>query len=261
MFQCSRCGKCCIEFEGQIHFKSSESFISPNYSESSHQEIREKNQHPYITLYRKIQQKWCIFDSSTKENRYYIPSKRQIWERHPKLAENFLPYSSKKSKECLFLAWHQSSFPQSSLKTAENIPYCIIHGNHPEMCRNYPKSKGYVCKNHPERKYTIHFLHYQQKKIGFAINVLKQLYKEKVFHPFAFDLLALLMDFGDFSKKKVQNFFFSEFDISLEVWKNTIQDLLELHLISEKDQNIQGISLKETEYLIDRIMNELGWNQ
>lgn len=255
--ECSRCGRCCIEFEEQIHFTHQQTGDQTNiiFSERERSEV-----HLFVDLYRQIIGHWMRLNPKTKEFDYYIPSKRQIWNNHPNLANKYLPKETQNASECLFLAWNPKTMEDG---TEINEPYCIIHGSHPIMCQDYPASKGYVCKNHPERKYTSDFLRYQQQKIGFAIEVLKQLFHEKIpsKYSFAFEILTILMDFGDFDIIRLKNFFQTSFKISDEDWQTVISLLVSHQLISVKNDKIQGISLKETEYLVDRIMKERGWDK
>ncbi|RLI64039.1 MAG: hypothetical protein DRO88_08395 [Promethearchaeia archaeon] len=248
---CSRCGRCCIEFEGQIHFTSEEILHQKNPLFFSQQKLPFN---PYIELYNQIQTHWEKKNLQTGQIDYYIPSKRQIWKKHFDLAQKFFLKDSQNSTECLFLAWN--------LENGDSVreSYCIIHGFHPNMCRNYPSSKGNVCKNHQERKYTMKFLQYQREKISFAIEVLKLLYQDKITFEFVYDVLTLLMDFGNFNLKILQKFFQTNFKISDPDWTKGISQLLSHQLVTIEEEQIQGISLKETEYLVDRIMEERGWH-
>ncbi|TFH29167.1 MAG: hypothetical protein E4G98_04315 [Promethearchaeota archaeon] len=259
--ECSRCGRCCREFEGQIHFQPSAPFLTQSPKKNS------VLLPPLVQLYFRIFLDWkrelpASSDlSPTKKPfhklnftpssgiRFYIPSKRQIWAAHPSEAAELLPLQSQESPDCMFLDYILDS----------NTPFCIIHGQHPTMCDEYPRSKGYVCKNHPERKYTLRFLEYQRSKIGFAIDVLQKLYREQIQSPHAFDLLTLLMDFGTFSTLESQQFFQSQFGILKSSWDSMLEQLEGFQLISVKNGQIEGISLKEVEYLVDRIMAERQW--
>ncbi len=259
---CSRCGRCCKEFEGQIHFKSSAPFLSQSSKNNS------ESYHPWVRLYFKIFLDWKREISASSEVspvkkpsdvtdnipssvfHYFIPTKRQIWRAHPSEAAEFLPQTSRESPDCLFLDYQNDT----------NTPFCIIHGQHPIMCDEYPRSKGYVCKNHPERKYSLMFLEYQRSKIGFAINVLHQIYPEQIQDPHSFDLLTLLMDFGTFSVLATQKFFQDQFGISKQEWNSMLENLVGLQLISLKNDQMNGISLKEIEYMVDRTIKERNWS-
>lgn len=250
---CSRCGRCCIEFQNQIHFDENEEFIVQGCITPG------SPQHPTITIYQKTIEFWKKEIPTSKEKIekkmpsnsfwYMIPSKKAIWTNFHSLAVQYLPESSQENTECLFLDWN----------TETHLPYCQIHGYHPKMCRDYPLSKGFVCKNHPERKYTPYFLDYQRQKIGFAIQTIKQIYASKIHFAFSFDLLTMLMDFGSFSLSKLKAFFLSTQSILESEWNKGIKDLLNLQLISVDQDHIEGISLKELEYLIDCIMQEKNW--
>ncbi|MHA1674520.1 MAG: hypothetical protein ACTSYI_12950 [Promethearchaeota archaeon] len=252
--ECSRCGRCCWEFEGQIHFQSSAPFLSQSTENNS------ESFHPWVQLYFRIfmNRKHDLLESSKIDSKanpqraigYTVPSKRQIWSTHPSEAAEFLPSTSRESPDCLFLDYENGT----------NTPFCVIHGQHPIMCDEYPRSKGYVCKNHPERKYTLMFLEYQRSKIGFAINVLHQIYPDQIQDPHSFDLLTLLMDFGTFSVLATQKFFQDQFGISKQVWNSMLENLVGLQLISLKDDQIDGISLKEIEYIVDRTIKERNWS-
>ncbi|MHA1522695.1 MAG: hypothetical protein ACTSRK_21220 [Promethearchaeota archaeon] len=260
--ECSRCGRCCREFEGQIHFQPSAPFLIQSTEKNS------DSFHPWVQLYfqifmdlrsdlpassdpesKKIQHSASDSAKSLKF-RYNVPSKRQIWSIHPSEAAEYLPPSSRDSPDCLFLDY----------STDNHTPFCIIHGQHPKMCDEYPKSKGFVCKNHPERKYTIGFLEYQREKIGFAVKLLNQIYGDEIQETHAFDLLALLMDFGVFSALATKNFFQVQFGISEQEWESMLEKLDDLQLISLKEDEMTGISITEIEYLVDRVMKERKWN-
>ena len=69
------------------------------------------------------------------------------------------------------------------------------------------------------------------------------------------------MDFGKFPLDQVKSFFMESFEVSSEDINLIIHQLADytlIHII--RDNFIEGISMKEIEIQIDRLMKELGWN-
>ncbi|QEE17678.1 YkgJ family cysteine cluster protein [Promethearchaeum syntrophicum] len=246
MWECDRCGKCCIEFTHQIKFQNNEPLlelfkISPKLQ-----------QNPLLTLFFRIKNNFKqVIDG--KEH-YFIPTKSGLLpflnENEKKLFENS-NNSELNNNECMFLSW----------KTENNrkISFCQIHQNSPLMCKQYPSSKGGVCLNHPERYYTMEFFNYQKKKIGFAIEVLRKIYGDKVKFQIGFEIICFLMDFGRFSYEKVRNFFISNFQISSSDFTSAVQEFVKLSLIFNVNNELESISIKETERVVDDLINKYGW--
>ncbi len=246
MWNCDNCGKCCIEFTNQIRFQCDENLLtlfekSPNLQ-----------QNPLISLFFRIKE-YFKKDIDGKIF-YFVPTKSDLLPFLSVKDKNIFNNSSDTDlncKECMFLSW----------KTVNNgrISFCQIHNYNPKMCKDYPSSKGGVCLNHPERYYTMEFFEYQKKKIGFAIKVLKKIYGEKVKFQIGFDIICFLMDFGKFSYDRVRNFFIKNFHISSSEFVNAVQEFVKLSLIFNVNGDIESISIKETERLVDDLMDKFGW--
>jgi Fe-S-cluster containining protein len=246
MWNCDNCGKCCIEYTNQIRFQNDENFLtlfekSPN-----------KQQNPLIPLFFRIKE----FFKKVMDGKifYFVPTKADLLpylNEEEKRMFNISSDTDLNSKECMFLSW----------KTVNNnrISFCQIHDYIPKMCRDYPSSKGGVCLNHPERYYTMDFFEYQKQKIGFAIKVLRKIYGEKVKFQIGFDLICFLMDFGRFSYDKVRDFFINNFNISSSEFVSAVQEFVKLSLIFNVNGKLESISIKETERLIDDLMEKFGW--
>ncbi len=248
-FLCSRCGRCCVEFANQIHFTPEEKFITSIFD----------HKNPKINSLINL---FHIHKDKFKKEiggkiRYYIPSKKRINELSNGNLEYFSKSFSKNMDECMFLDWINIS--DLKKKTSKLISNCLIHEYNPRMCNEYPTSKGNVCKNHPENKYSRIFFKYQKNKIGFAIKVLKELYSNRITNEICFNILTILMDFGKFDFQLLQNFLLDEFEYSIEDFQESINILKEYNLISLINNNIEGISLKETEIIIDQLIKERGW--
>ncbi len=238
--ECDRCGKCCYEFTTQIHFLPGEEFLksSVDFADESINFLVEKF-HITNENFRRV---------SKGKIRHFIPTKDQILPYIDQTKQQTLKAGMKYPHECLFLRWKN------------DLPVCIIHKYNPQMCKDYPiVSKGGVCRNHPERKYTRAFLNYQKSKIGFAIGAVQKIYGERISNNLAYEILTLLMDFGDFDKEKLMQFFEKEFHSEREEIEEVIHELLALGLLFCEKDRIQGISLKEVEKMIDQIMKEHGW--
>ena len=148
-----------------------------------------------------------LVDESSELIKIYIRELPKQWQETLQKLEKDSPQAA----ECMFLVWESSIEPSSPteyftpyisyFRTSDNfLPSCSIHNLKPQMCIDYPTSKGSVCLNHPERKYTHEFYQYQQQKIGFVIQVVVELYKNKIpsINPVGQHILTLLMDFGKF---------------------------------------------------------------
>jgi len=246
MWNCDNCGKCCIEYANQIRFQSDEYLLillekSPN-----------QQQNPLIHLFFRIREFFKkVIDGKIF---YFVPTKADLLpylsEKEKKIF-NISSNTDLNSKECMFLSWKYVS--------NKRISFCQIHDFSPKMCRDYPTSKGGVCLNHPERYYTMDFFKYQKNKIGFAIKVLRKIYGEKVKFQIGFDIICFLMDFGRFSYDKVQDFFISNFHISSSEFVSTVQEFVKLSLIFNVNGEIESISIKETELMVNDLMENFGW--
>jgi len=246
MWNCDNCGKCCIEYTNQIRFQSDENLLM-SLEKSSNQQ-----QNPLISLFFRIREFFKkVIDGKIF---YFVPTKADLL---PYLSEeekkifNISSDTDLNSKECMFLSW--------KIVNNKRISFCQIHDYIPKMCREYPSSKGGVCLNHPERYYTMDFFDYQKKKIGFAIEVLRKIYSEKVKFRIGFDIICFLMDFGRFSYDKVRYFFINNFHISSSEFVSAVQEFVKLSLIFNVNGEIESISIKETERLVDDLMDKFGW--
>jgi len=246
MWNCDNCGKCCIEYTNQIRFQSDEKCLDL-FEKSS-----DLQQNPLISLFLRIKD---LFKKDIDGKiQYFVPTKADLipyLSEEEKKIFNISSNTDLNSKECMFLSW----------KTANNkrISFCQIHDYIPKMCRDYPSSKGGVCLNHPERYYTMDFFEYQKQKIGFAIKVLRKIYGEKIKFPIGFDIICFLMDFGRFSYDKVRDFFINNFNISSSEFVSAVQEFVKLSLIFNINNEIESISIKEIEKLVDNLMDKFGW--
>ena len=246
MWECDRCGKCCIEFTHQIRFQNNETLLelfekSPNLQ-----------QNPLLSLFFRIKNNFKKVNDGKEQ--YFVPTKSDLLpyldENEKKLLE-ILNISDLNNKECMFLSWKTVN--------SKRVSFCQIHEYSPEMCKNYPSSKGGVCLNHPERYYTMTFFEYQKKKIGFAIKVLRKIYGDRAKYKIGFEIICFLMDFGRFSYDRVRNFFISNFHISSSDFASAVQEFVKLSLIFNVNGEIESISIKETELMVNDLMENFGW--
>ncbi len=248
MWECDNCGKCCIAFINQIRFQDNEPIFDLFERSQSFQ------QNPLITLFFRIKDFFEKVIDGKKQ--YFVPIKSDLLQYLNEEEKKKFKISSNSEtdlngKECMFLSW----------KTVNNrrISFCQIHEYSPKMCKNYPSSKGGVCLNHHEKYYTIEFYEYQKNKIGFGIKVLKKIYGERVKFNIGFDIICFLMDFGKFPYDKVKDFFIKNFQTSSSDFMNAVQEFLKLSLIFNVDDELESISIKETERLVDDLMDKYGW--
>lgn len=246
MWNCDNCGKCCIEYTYQIRFQKDELLLT------IFEKSPELQQNPLMSLFFRIKE---FFKKDIDGKiQYFVPTKSDLLPYlsvEEKKKFNISSETDINNKECMFLSW----------KTVNNrrISFCQIHEYSPKMCKDYPSSKGGVCLNHPERYYTIEFYEYQKKKIGFAIKVLKKIYGERVKFSIGFDIICFLMDFGKFPYDKVRDFFIKNFKTSSSDFMSAVQEFVKLSLIFNVNNKLESISIKETERLIDDLMDKFGW--
>ncbi len=246
MWNCDNCGKCCIEYTNQIRFQNDECLLMLFKTSP------ELQRNPLISLFFRIKE---FFKKEIEGKiQYFVPTKADLL---PYLSEeekkrfNISNNTDLNGKECMFLSWKTVNH--------KRISFCQIHDYVPKMCRDYPSSKGGVCLNHPERYYTMEFFEYQKKKIGFAIKVLRKIYGEKVKFHIGFEIICFLMDFGRFSYDKVQDFFINNFHISSSEFANAVQEFVKLSLIFKVNGEVESISIKESERLVDDLIDKFGW--
>ena len=209
-------------------------------------------QNPFLSLFFRIKNNFKKVNGDKEE--YFIPTKSDVLpylDEKEKILFNISNSSELDNKECMFLSW--------KTENSRRISFCQIHQYSPIMCKQYPSSKGGVCLNHPERYYTMEFFNYQKKKIGFAIKVLRKIYGDKVKFHKGFDIICFLMDFGRFSYEKVQTFFINNFQISSSDFTSAVQEFVKLSLIFNVNGELESISIKETERLVDDLINKYGW--
>lgn len=246
MWNCDNCGKCCIEYTNQIRFQYDE-YLLMLFETSP-----ELQQNPLISLFFRIKE---FFKKDIDGKiQYFVPTKSDLipyLSVEEKKIFNISSDADLNNKECMFLSW--------KIDNNRRITFCQIHEYIPKMCKDYPSSKGNVCLNHPERYFTLEFFEYQKKKIGFAIKVLRKIYSDKVKFQIGFDIICFLMDFGKFSYEKVRDFFTINFHISSSEFVSAVQEFVNLSLIFNVNGEIESISIKETERLVDELMNKFGW--
>lgn len=239
IMNCDRCGRCCHEFSEQIHFLPEEEFLLKNL------DFKDKFIDKKVMFFRKNME---LFKKTVKDKlRFFIPTKTQVFPYLDPQSQKFLTDGMKNGNECMFLSWQGE------------ISSCEIHQYNPQMCKDYPTAKGGVCKAHPERKYSQYFYLYQKQKIGFAVHALQQIYESQISHAVSFEILTILMDFGDFNQEKLLEFFEKRNYSKIELL-NAIDELKDLGLIFQEQNRIQGISLKEVEVQIDKVMRDHGWH-
>jgi Fe-S-cluster containining protein len=243
MNDCDRCGKCCIMFARQIHFRPDELiFLNKVTLESPiHNEI--------LRIYLRIKDKYQNVVDGQK--RFYIPIKRQISEDLKESELTLIPINSENQDECMFLVWREEGNSQ--------ISECIIHEFNPKMCKDYPTSKGGACLNKKELKISEHFFNYQKEKVSMQIKVMKEILGKRINNPIAYDVLTLLMDFGKFPKEDVCSFFIKRSNITKEEFNLILDNLHEHTLVFFAEDWIEGISSKEVEKTVDAIMKDLNW--
>ena len=239
-YPCDRCGKCCFEYNGQIHFNPEAPFFC-------HARENLDSLSPLEKIYVRVKEnfKKVVNDKI----RYYVPTKAQILPFLSMEEKINLGITETNQNECIFLEW-----------TPDHLANCVIHDLNPEMCKEYPESKGWACLNHYERRFTETFLNYQQRQIGFVVKIIKEFYREKIPDPIAWKLITFLMDFGSFPLNKVKHFFCVYFNIDSSYF-DKILVLLEQNTLIRIINNdfIEGISMKEVESTVDRVMKEKGW--
>ena len=241
MWECDHCGKCCIKFTHQIRFQDNEPLLEV------YENTPNLQQNPLLSLYMQIKDLFMKVINGKKQ--YFVPTKSDLSDL--KILFNNSNSAEFNGKECMFLSW----------KIVDNrrISFCQIHEYSPKMCKKYPSSKGGVCLNHPERYYSIEFYEYQKKKIGFAIKVLKKIYGDKVKFEMGFNIITFLMDFGKFPYDKVRDFFIQNFKTSSSDFLSAVQEFVKLSLIFNVNNKLESISIKETERLVDDLMDKYGW--
>ncbi len=246
MWKCDNCGKCCIEFTNQIRFQNDENIFI------IFEKSPELQQNSLISLFFRIKDNFKkVIDGKII---YFVPIKEDLlpyFSEEEKKIFNNSTNTDFNGKECMFLSW----------KTVDNkrFSFCKIHKFSPKMCKDYPSSKGGVCLNHPERYYTMKFYEYQKKKIGFAIDVLRKIYEGKVKYAMGFNIITFLMDFGTFSYDQVRKFFIKNFQISSSDFVSAVQEFVKLSLIFNVSNELESISIKEIEGLVDNLMDKFGW--
>ena len=240
---CDRCGKCCYMYNArghQIHFQPDAPFFQLSQQE-------QYNLHSLVPIYLHVKD-----DFKKKKNdnlRYFIPTKAQIQSYLTPSQHMMIPLTDTNGSECMFLQW-----------TTNSLAKCVIHAYNPKMCREYPENKGGACLNHVERRYTEKFLTYQHQQIGFAVKILRELHRNKITDPLAWEIVTFLMDFGRFPLQKVRNFFVVFFKITSQHFDHIVHLLEKFTLVRVIEQTwIEGIALKEVEQVIDTIMAEKGW--
>lgn len=243
-FSCDRCGKCCIEYNAkgyQIHFRPD----APFFSLSRDQQLKI---HPLVKIYLRV--KDHFLEKNGNQMRYLIPTKKQIQPYLTIEEKSMIKLTELNGDECIFLDWEK-----------ENYSKCQIHQFNPKMCHDYPLNKGGACLNHFERRFTEQFFKFQEKQIGFAVKILQELHRKKIKDPIAWKIVTFLMDFGKFPLNQVRSFFIVYFHITSDRFDQAIHVLREFTLISIIDNKyIEGISLKEIENVVDKMMKELGWD-
>jgi len=250
-YQCERCGKCCFMFnqkERPIRFLPEEPLIV--MAASAIHNLK----NPLLAIFHRVKED---FKQTIKGKTYFIvPTIAEIQPFLHHGEKTLIPYlyPDNDAFDCMFLQRLSSSQEQG------DITLCKIHGFHPKMCRDYPTSKGNVCLNHLERRYTREFYTYQRNKIGFAIAPLKSLFRSVFTNPSAAEILTILMDFGTFSVYQLREFFSAEFHVDPLIFNSTLQELGSQSLVRMTGDVVTGISLKEVENLIDRYMLEKGWS-
>ncbi len=247
-FQCDRCGKCCFVFnqrERPIRFLPDEPIITMSFL------AIHKLKNPRLDIFHRVKEDFKqIIGGKTY---FVVPTSAEIQPFLREEEKDLIPYASDCASDCMFLQRFDS--PQAD----EESTSCQIHSTNPKMCRDYPSSKGNVCLNQPERKYTREFYTYQHTKIGFAIAPLRSLFSSLFNQPFAAEILTILMDFGTFSAEHLREFFSAEFHVDPHTFDSTIQELALQSLVTIISGTITGISLREVEKLIDQLMQERGW--
>jgi len=242
MTSCDRCGKCCYQFRHQIHYKDSEfQTLSSN-----------GNPEAIFALFLKYASQWKK-DVEGKD-RYYVPIKQELNKILSASEIKQFGLESSNLDECMFLGWD-----------ANKLPYCRIQTYKPSMCLEYPDSKGGVCLNHKERYYTRRFFDFQVIQNNMPIKVLKEFYREKITDEMSFKLITFMMDFGRFDRKKVQELFHQEFNLSKHDFDHLIYNLKKHELVStyidEAGERIESISSREVEKAIDAVCESMGWKR
>lgn len=243
---CDRCGKCCCEFNAkgyQIHFRPDDSF----FQLTPEQQIQLNP--PLVSIYLRV--KSHFIEKQHTIPRYLIPTIQQIQPYLTDIEKNQIPLTNENQHDCLFLQRNKDGTTQ-----------CVIHQYNPSMCHKYPENKGGACLNHYERRFTKKFLEFQRTQIGFAIKILRELHDGKITDPIAWELVTFLMDFGQFPLNKVRNFFVVLFHIDSQQFDHLVHLLAEFTLVRVvENKYIEGISLKEVESVVDKIMEDRGWTK
>jgi Fe-S-cluster containining protein len=184
----------------------------------------------------------------------FVPTKGEIHQYYIEFDPKIFNFTEKEQNHCMFLDWIKDP------EMGEKLPVCLIQDFKPKMCRQYPEKKGWACLNHLDRRYSRSFLAYQRSQIGKAIEVIRTIHEGKISHDCAYDILTLLMDFGEYDLKTLKTFFVTELNISSQDFDNTIEELSSLSLVFLKGDCIEGIPMKDVEKVVDRIMKEMNWH-
>ncbi|MHA1920050.1 MAG: hypothetical protein ACTSWX_09920 [Promethearchaeota archaeon] len=209
----------------------------------------ELQQNELISLFFRIKDKFK--KNIDGKEQFFVPTKSDLVPYLNQNEKKLLINSNNNDfngDECMFLTW--------KIEDNQKISFCEIHDLNPKMCKDYPASKGGVCLNHPERYYTMDFFNYQKRKIGFAINVLRKIYGEKVNYDIGFDIICFLMDFGKFTYTKVRDFFLQNFNLAASEFDKAVQEFIKLSLIIRINDKLESISVKEVDRLVDDIIEK-----
>ena len=111
MWDCDRCGKCCIEFTHQIRFQKNEPLLelfekSPNLQ-----------QNPLLSLFFRIKNNFKKVKDGKEE--YFVPTKSDILPYLDENEKKFIEFSniSVIYKECMYLSCKTNNNKRGNIET------------------------------------------------------------------------------------------------------------------------------------------------
>ena len=234
-FICLRCGACCRTFSTQIRYcinpKEDNWDDLDKYFKKIILTFNANSQNENVFPYRRNRKDFYL---NPEKEYFFIPTKLEYLVSV--LSSSFkLGNISETSKIFNILLDYSSTIPANEclfLTLKNGLPSCTINKTHPEMCDNYPKGKGYVCLNQPDRHFTKTYLNHKIEKFRNEIEILKSVVPYFTEHNLekSFDLIVFLIDFGFFEYAKVEKFFIMN-GWELMDFKYAVKDLLRFGLI------------------------------
>lgn len=275
-FSCKRCGACCRAFSSQVRYIIDP--LDPNwdklpkfykdiimgYNDPEHQDFKnyvlrffhhKKFIHPYSRVYfipSKIEFLCSVisknFNKNSKKGKIPLNLTTNTINNQFKILLNF--EQTPRALECLFLS------------EKDGIYTCTINEIHPAMCTNYPSNKGFVCINQKERYFSQQFFDFKKRAFSGELDLLKQMLsfmnEEDLIK--CLDLIAFLIDYGEFSYEDLE-LFFEDLGWSKLDFKYAVKDLMRLGILypavnKKSKQTLFCISSTALKTKVKSLMNE-----